>query len=96
MKHTIDIEGLPEGYNVESVKITHSNVMDGGIMLAVVNVKKKQPRRIVLEETDDTRSPKKGDYYYYRGCLRRWSKDNHSYNTHKIWRIVEDSGENDD
>lgn len=51
MKHTIEIEGLPEGYNVESVKITHSNVMYGGIMLAVVNVKKKQPRRrIVLEE----------------------------------------------
>jgi len=52
MKHTIEIEGLPDGYNVESIKITHNNVMDGGIMLAVVNVKKKQPRRIVLEEVN--------------------------------------------
>ena len=60
MKHTIEIDGLPEGYNVESVKITHSNVMDGGIMLAVVNVKKKQPRRIVLEEIT-----KQGDYFLY-------------------------------
>ena len=61
MKHTIEIEGLPEGYNVESVKITHSNVMDGGIMLAVVNVKKKQPRRIVLEEVE---SKMNVDFYY--------------------------------
>lgn len=77
MKHTIEIEGLPGGYNVESVKITHSNVMDGGIMLAVVNVKRKQPHRIVLEEAESNINV---DFYYK--C--------------KWWRIVEDSGENND
>ena len=96
MKHTIEIEGLPEGYEIEKLIIKDKLPCLNGSIASAVYVKKKQPRRIVLEETDDTRSPKKGDYYYYRGCLRRWSKDNHSYNTHKIWRIVEDSGENDD
>lgn len=95
MKHTIEIDGLPEGYEVKNIKVTEKQPWDNGSIAALIYVKKKQPRRIVLEETDDTRSPKKGDYYYYRGCLRRWSKDNHSYNTHKIWRIVEDSGENE-
>ena len=90
MKHTIEIEGLPEGYNVESVKITHSHVMDGGIMLAVVNVKKKQPRRIVLEETtEDNKSGVLGPNTQQFG-------DVYIVNQKKIWRIVEDSGENDD
>ena len=66
MKYQIDIEGLPEGYDVESVKITHNNVMDGGIMLAVVNVKKKQPRRIVLEEVEERNSFIKIDGIPYR------------------------------
>lgn len=96
MKHTIEIEGLPGGYEVKNIRVTENKPWDNGTIAALVYVKKKQPRRIVLEETDDTRSPKKGDYYYYRGCLRRWSKDNHSYNTHKIWRIVEDSEEKND
>lgn len=91
MKHTIDIEGLPEGYNIESVKITHSNVMDGGVMLAVVNVKKKQPRRIVLEETSEE------NHLYESGQYASFSVGEFVITgTRNKWRIIEDSGENDD
>lgn len=145
MKHTIEIDGLPEGYNVESVKITHDHVIDGGIMLAVVNVKKKQPRkkqrrnlhdpmrfaeglieqlpddhegainwlmnngdgdkadnlrkkygqpcprRIILEETVENNT--QIDNYYNYQCLSNFIIINKQP---KIWRIVEDSGDNDE
>ena len=81
MKHTIEIEGLPENIEIESAEINTriSSVYDGmsiGVILKT-KLKKKQPRRIVLEEVT-----KQGDYFLY-------FED-------RYWRIVEDSGENDD
>ena len=77
MKHTIEIEGLPEGYEVKNIKVTEKQPWDNGSIAALIYVKKKQPRRIVLEEIT-----KHGDYFLY-------FED-------RYWRIVEDSGENDD
>ena len=53
MKHTIEIEGLPENIEIESAEINTriSSVYDGmsiGVILKT-KLKKKQPRRIVLE-----------------------------------------------
>lgn len=77
MKHTIEIEGLPEGYEIEKLIIKDKLPCLNGSIASAVYVKKKQPRRIVLEEIT-----KQGDYFLY-------FED-------RYWRIVEDSGENDD
>ena len=53
MKHTIEIEGLPEGYEVKNIKVTEKQPWDNGSIAALIYVKKKQPRRIVLEETSE-------------------------------------------
>ena len=81
MKHTIEIEGLPENIEIESAEINTriSSVYDGmsiGVILKT-KLKKKQPRRIVLEEAE---SKMNVDFYYK--C--------------KWWRIVEYSGGNND
>lgn len=80
MKHTIEIEGLPENIEIESAEICTpiSSVYDGmsvGVILKT-KPKKKQPRRIVLEEVNTVE---------YDLLI-----DNVTYN------IVEDIGENDD
>lgn len=85
MKHTIEIEGLPEGWELVSIKLPDNctkQCSDATISIhnvpgATFVLKKKQPRRIVLEEVT-----KQGDYFLY-------FED-------RYWRIVEDSGENDD
>lgn len=64
MKHTIDIEGLPEGWEPVAFRVPHkgdSIVSYSGALQVVADVyrqprliiKKKQPRRIVLEETNE-------------------------------------------
>lgn len=80
MKHTIEIEGLPENIEIESAEICTpiSSVYDWmsvGVILKT-KPKKKQPRKIVLEEVNTVE---------YDLLI-----DNVTYN------IVEDSGENDD
>lgn len=63
MKHTIEIEGLPEGWEpvaYRAPKRHEKYYKDGTIRSAAVDlqwpeivIKKKQPRRIVLEETEE-------------------------------------------
>ena len=56
MKHTIEIEGLPEGWEIEKCDIKgdiSSNDASFKYINAVIRITKKQPRRIVLEETDE-------------------------------------------
>ena len=69
----------------------------GGIKLAQTDfhyrwliVRKKNPRRIVLEETGETRKPKAGEYIQNNGnyCLCR--KPDRWGNEHEIWQVVED------
>ena len=62
-KHEIEVEGLPEGYVPVAFRLplkTEKYFFDGEIHTAFENmayeyliVKKKQPRRIVLEETEE-------------------------------------------
>ena len=97
MKYEIEIEGLPEGWEPVAIRKQklgeHIFCLDTGFVVpadhrtpkAHLIVKKKQPRRIVLEETEaDNILP----YQAFPGITL--------YNKEKIWRIVEDSGENDD
>jgi len=92
MKYEIEIEGLPEGWEPVAIRMPHNgeyvlfkgNVeeVDGDGEVERLVVKKKQPRRIVLEETDeDNILP----YQAFPGITL--------YNKKKIWHIVEDSGE---
>ena len=63
MKHTIEIEGLPEGWEPVAFRkplIGEKMFQNGEIhkcnceaKISSIIVKKKQPRRIVLEETDE-------------------------------------------
>lgn len=58
-KHEIEIKGLPEGWEPKEILLIEceSNDNDQRIYGAQVIVKKKQPRRIVLEETDYYHEP---------------------------------------
>ena len=85
MKHTIEIEGLPEGWEPVAIRKQklgeHIFCLDTGFVVpadhrtpkAHLIVKKKQPRRIVLEDTEERNSFIKIDGIPYR--------------------IIEDSGE---
>ena len=88
MKHEIDIEGLPEGYEVERIIIepSHEYLLSkrGEVIL-----RKTQRRQIVLEETEEVRKAKHGEYYWYEGL--------HCHNVHGettgkyvIWREVKE------
>lgn len=58
--HTITIEGLPEGIEVIEAHITSSKrdlKSDTYQLFASLTVRKIQPRRIVLEETDEQTDP---------------------------------------
>ena len=101
MKHEIEIPDLPEGWEPVAYRVP----VEGEYFLSIDNkispasnghwnpwliISKKQPRRIVLEETGETRKPKAGEYIQNNGnyCLcrnpDRWG------NEHEIWKIVED------
>jgi len=104
MKHTIEIEGLPEGWEPVAIRKQklgeHIFCLDTGFVVpadhrtpkAHLIVKKKQPRRIVLEETlEENKKYRTGVSapQYIKGGIVL-----HDYN--KIWRIVEDTGERND
>ena len=57
MKHEIEIPDLPEGWEAVSVKLIELESSDSehAIYASKVLAKKKQPRRIVLEETGEIR-----------------------------------------
>lgn len=66
MKHEIEIEGLPEGWEAVAFRAPSTNeyyfehgvIVRGNTPYAKLIVKKKQPRRIVLEEDiNDNRNP---------------------------------------
>ena len=55
MKYEIEIEGLPEGWKPVKLKVgTHGNVaQEIHYVESVLIIEKIQPRRIVLEETEE-------------------------------------------
>ena len=86
MKHEIEIPDLPEGWEAVAYKVPEVGEYyfgPGGITLARVKfenlwlvVRKKQPRRIVLEETDIDN---------YEIVYRK------NQGTSTYWKIVEDN-----
>jgi len=104
MKHEIEIPDLPDGWEAVAYRYAYGNeyvLSDGDIeqirqsiektSTKRLIVRKKQPRRIVLEESGEIRKPKAGEYIQNNGnyCLCR--KPDRWGNEHEIWKIVEDN-----
>ena len=88
MKHTIEIEGLPEGWEIEKCDIKgdiSSNDASFKYINAVIRITKKQPRRIVLEETGEIRSNLKLNCYNY------FYVDSEGFDKIKIFREVKEN-----
>lgn len=82
MKHEIEIEGLPEGFEVKEVLLIEceSNDNDQRIYGAQVIVKKKQPRRIVLEETENDSDGRQQVFYIGSTSFSTYSR--------RVWKQV--------
>lgn len=101
MKHEIDIPGLPDGLRAVSYRpplkgelyFHHGKIEQAPVNLELdaIIIEKNLFRRIVLEETMEERYLRKGDWFYYRGCLRRWSHSNECNAKHRIWRVIEET-----
>ena len=88
----IEIEGLPEGFEINSVTINAGETISQcfNTIQATIHLKKIQPREITLVETDEFRIPRQGEYFR-RGmvdspievCLKM------EVCAVKIWRIKE-------
>ena len=91
MKHEIEIPDLPEGYEIGKPKVVYAHMGDSHPIYISIPLKKKQPHRIVLEETGEIRKPKAGEYIQNNGnyCLCR--KPDRWGNEHEIWQAVEDN-----
>lgn len=97
MKHTIEIEGLPEGWEPVAIRKQKPGeyifCLDTGFVVpanyrtpkAHLIVKKKQPRRIVLEETGEIRSNLKLNCYNY------FYVDSEGFDKIKIFREVKEN-----
>jgi hypothetical protein len=57
---------------------------------AIAACKELNPRRIVLEETDEIRFVKHGEYYEASGQVYRFTKDEESSHKFKVWREVKE------
>ena len=101
MKYEIEIEGLPEGWEPVCYRPPNEGeyYLQNGVVYSSIDmtypriiVRKEQPRRIVLEETDEDNQTGCGELMDQILCchddiLIRLSKPK------KYWRIVEDNGE---
>ena len=93
MKHEIEIPDLPEDFDAVAYKVPEVGEYyfgSGGITLARVKfenlwlvVRKKQPRRIVLEETEEDTD----NSHNHTICVKGIAIDIYS---NKLWKIVED------
>ena len=84
----IEIEGLPEGWKPLKVKISCNISNDVSVMqcAARVDLERIKPRRIVLEETEEVRQPKEGEYVFNNGNLCLCRKPERWGYEHQIWR----------
>jgi len=98
----IEVEGLPEGWKAVAYRVPtngetcwHQNF---GIYTATVSltqcfiVEKIQPRRIVLEETNEERRICYGEWYESQeGKLMRWPYGGKTDGKHRVWREVKET-----
>lgn len=80
MKHNVEIEGLPEGWEVTEMVIHPDDSNDyPEWKQATVKIQKTKPRRIVLEETEE--DAKTTHFIKYGNVFLHIESD-------KIWRMV--------
>ncbi len=102
-KQTIEVEGLPEGWNAVAyrVPVNGENFFydekicnDKYQCHEYLIVEKIQPRRIVLEETNEERKICFGEWYESQeGKLMRWPYGGKTDGKHKVWREVKETNE---
>ena len=90
---TIEVEGLPEGWKAVEIRVDpdqyNKYVGDDGCLYweAKIKMEKIQPRRIVLEETEDK----------HLGCQTLYIDDTEfMIMTNKIWREVKENDVNEE
>lgn len=104
--HTIQIEGLPEGWEPVAYRVPVKDVdmildRSGNVNnctwngeTAYIIVQKTKPRRIVLEETEEMRQVHKGEYYFdpllNKVVVWLGAYKKVSDHEYKIWRIKEE------
>ena len=95
-KHEIEIPDLPDGWRPVEARIDPDLTKyigdDGNLYLkAKVKLEKIKPRRVVLEETDETREVIFGEYFFSPDNMKVtvWSYSDPSNGKYKIWRVVE-------
>lgn len=86
--HTIEIEGLPEGWEAKPIKLPNMLMGSGGELYAdvVITLQKTKPRRIVLEETEED-NVMDGRYWKDQGFAQGKVL---VVSQPKIWRIKEE------
>ena len=95
----IEIEGLPEGWKAVAYRVPKGNIEFVFIENVVreakpqdkkcLIVEKIQPRRIVLEETNEERRICYGEWYESQeGKLMRWPYGGKTDGKHRVWREV--------
>lgn len=102
-KQTIEIEGLPEGWRAvayrKPVKGIDYVLTQYGVRLYIdytfdlmLIVEKIPPRRIVLEETNEVRRPRYGEYFregLVDSKVELCTSHNYEYAV-RIWTVVEE------
>ena len=100
----IEIEGLPEGWKAVAYRVPKGNIEFVFIENVVreakpqdkkcLIVEKIQPRRIVLEETNEERRICYGEWYESQeGKLMRWPYGGKTDGKHRVWREVKETEE---
>ena len=98
----IEVEGLPEGWKAVAYRVPKGNIEFVFIENVVreakpqdkkcLIVEKIQPRRIVLEETNEERRICYGEWYESQeGKLMRWPYGGKTDGKHRIWREVKET-----
>ena len=98
----IEIEGLPEGWKAVAYRVPKGNIEFVFIENVVrkakpqdkkcLIVEKIQPRRIVLEETNEERRICYGEWYESQeGKLMRWPYGGKTDGKHRVWREVKET-----
>ena len=90
----IEIEGLPEGFEINSVTINAGETISQcfNTIQATIHLRKIRPRRIVLEETNEERRICFGEWYESQeGKLMRWPYGGKTDGKHKVWCEVKET-----
>ena len=94
-KQTIEVEGLPEGYRIKSIKLAEclTNVKKTESYGTYIQLEKIQPRKIVLEETGELRNVHQGEWFECaEGSMILWQSPCPG-GVRMIWREVKESNE---